>query len=86
MLPHRHAPKLCSWTWAGRSCWVCGDHDGTMQGPCRDTQDLAPYLPSILSWCPIFSLGTQAASQHPAWSPHGMGTGMGGMAESTRAL
>lgn len=53
-----------------------------MWGPCRDhagtTWGSAPYLSPILSWCPVFSLGTQAVSQCPTRpSRHGHRMGQG---------
>lgn len=57
---------------------------GTMRGPCRDltgtTRGSAPYLSPILSWSPVFSLGTQATSQCltcPPWHRHRMGQAPG---------
>lgn len=58
MLPHPHAPKWCSRVEPPDLWGSHGDHTGTICGS-------LPYLSPILSWCPIFSLGTKAACQHP---------------------
>lgn len=69
MLPHLQDPSDAPGPAQGRGAGSVK----TTQGPPG-----APYLSPILSWCPIFSLGTQAVSQHAARPPqhrHRMGQG-----------
>lgn len=64
---------------------------GITWGPCRNhtrtTGGSSPYLSPILSWRPIFSLGTKAACQHPTHpSQHGHKPGDGSEHEGSLPL